>query len=631
MNTESVLVIILGQTRCHSKTYDNINHYLLQPLNADLAICIGIENNYDYNNPFYKNSKYKFTIKEPDDWGTYYDEIYNTISQNNNINIKWRDLLQIGDQWLGGIRDTKHQHPGSAGILIALRWFLLEMIKKKNLTNKYTRFIITRSDFIYTLPHPSLQILDSKYIWIPNGEHYGGYTDRHVVISNSNIKYYLNIIEHILTNSTMYEELLKVNTWNLEQIIKLHLHLQNKTSLIRHFPYIMYSIKINMSETSLHTNAGILHNGIYIKYETEFESAIYHLNKYIYLYCDIYKYDKLYYVKYGHMTDLHSIKFNDINKFYKIINTNHIDWSVHSINKLPYLLCNYKLYLFNLNNFRIRYYLGSLNDINNLNLDNYKTFDNLLYNIDSWETLFADKLKQLLVDNSYYDKRFKFNYTFGDINEYTNNYSFVKNRKIGDTKSIVLYSLQVYNNNIFYYLSDIPYEQKFNKVCWRGKTTGSKSNSANRFNLVSKYFHSSSIIDVGFSEIVQGQDAYKKYIKTKLSIDNLLQYKYLISVEGNDVDTDLNWKLASNSLVMMARPRFSSWFMEDMLIPNYHYLLLKDDFSDLLEKIEWCNDHQPQVQKIIKHANTFVEMFKNYELEYEIEKEVLRLYFEKII
>ena len=46
----------------------------------------------------------------------------------------------------------------------------------------------------------------------------------------------------------------------------------------------MYSIKINMSETSLHVNAGILHNGIYIKYETEFESAVYHLNKYIYMY-----------------------------------------------------------------------------------------------------------------------------------------------------------------------------------------------------------------------------------------------------------------------------------------------------------------------------------------------------------
>ena len=30
----------------------------------------------------------------------------------------------------------------------------------------------------------------------------------------------------------------------------------------------------------------------------------------------------------------------------------------------------------------------------------------------------------------------------------------------------------------------------------------------------------------------------------------------------------------SNSLILMAKPNAFSWLMEDMLIPNYHYILL---------------------------------------------------------
>ena len=34
----------------------------------------------------------------------------------------------------------------------------------------------------------------------------------------------------------------------------------------------------------------------------------------------------------------------------------------------------------------------------------------------------------------------------------------------------------------------------------------------------------------------------------------------------------------------MPRPTITSWLMETTLIPNFHYILLKDDFSDLHSK-----------------------------------------------
>ena len=34
----------------------------------------------------------------------------------------------------------------------------------------------------------------------------------------------------------------------------------------------------------------------------------------------------------------------------------------------------------------------------------------------------------------------------------------------------------------------------------------------------------------------------------------------------------------------MHKPKITSWFMEDKLISNYHYIEIKDDFSDLIDK-----------------------------------------------
>ena len=80
----------------------------------------------------------------------------------------------------------------------------------------------------------------------------------------------------------------------------------------------------------------------------------------------------------------------------------------------------------------------------------------------------------------------------------------------------------------------------------------------------------------------------------------------------------------------MAKPTVSSWLMETTLIPNYHYVLLKDDFSDLEEKFEWCEKNQDKCKQIIKNANTFMNQFICDTKEKNLEKKVLNLYFSKI-
>ena len=114
-----------------------------------------------------------------------------------------------------------------------------------------------------------------------------------------------------------------------------------------------------------------------------------------------------------------------------------------------------------------------------------------------------------------------------------------------------------------------------------------------------------------------------------MSVEEMLKYKFIISVEGNDKDSGLNWKLNSNSLVLMPKPTISSWLMESELIPNYHYILLKDDFSDLRSKYWWCRKNTEKCKEIIKNANNFMKRFSNNEKEEEIEKKVINEYFKR--
>ena len=72
---------------------------------------------------------------------------------------------------------------------------------------------------------------------------------------------------------------------------------------------------------------------------------------------------------------------------------------------------------------------------------------------------------------------------------------------------------------------------------------------------------------------------------SKMSTEELLQYRYLIAVDGNDVGTGLKWMLYSNSVVFLPNPRVETIFGEGFLIPWVHYIPLQDDFMDLPAKI----------------------------------------------
>jgi len=188
--------------------------------------------------------------------------------------LHWREFLKIQDQFLGGI---KGGHPGSAGILLFFRWFLLKNLIEQGLLEKYDRFVITRSDYLYKLPHPKVDRMNSNCIWIPNAEHYGGYTYRHAILSKTTIVPYLNILNCLFERSNNYFMKMKSYTeWNLEKLIRFHLEENKIDHLVREFPYVMYTVRSPTGSTRWEKGTFSKELGYCIKYPSEFDKSEYY-------------------------------------------------------------------------------------------------------------------------------------------------------------------------------------------------------------------------------------------------------------------------------------------------------------------------------------------------------------------
>lgn len=118
-----------------------------------------------------------------------------------------------------------------------------------------------------------------------------------------------------------------------------------------------------------------------------------------------------------------------------------------------------------------------------------------------------------------------------------------------------------------------------------------------------------------------------QWMMPKKTIQEHLDYKFIMALEGNDVASNLKWVMSSNSIAVMTRPTCETWFMEGTLIPDYHYIEVKEDFSDLPEKLQYYIDHPQKAKEILNHAHEYVKQFQDKEREELISLLVLDKYF----
>ena len=85
------------------------------------------------------------------------------------------------------------------------------------------------------------------------------------------------------------------------------------------------------------------------------------------------------------------------------------------------------------------------------------------------------------------------------------------------------------------------------------------------------------------------------------------QYKYIIHVDGNVNAYRLLTTMMTGSLIIRVDGPYVSW-VDQLIKPNVHYILVKPDLSDLLQKIKWCEMSPKSAQKIAKAGYEFAKL-----------------------
>jgi hypothetical protein len=231
-----------------------------------------------------------------------------------------------------------------------------------------------------------------------------------------------------------------------------------------------------------------------------------------------------------------------------------------------------------------------------------------VYFYDTWEYL------------RYFDKRYRFNYVFGDVTHIPSQPSFVKSRPItDDNMNSVVLKLNKIRHFIFVH-DRLGYRDKKDCAIFRGSLTGKPK----RISFFEQYFNHP-LCDLGTHS--RGNALPDEWKKKKISIYEQLKYKFVFALEGNDVASNLKWIMSSNSVAVMPEPTYETWFMEGRLIPNYHYIKIERDFSDLEDRLKYYIQNPDKAEEIIRNANEYVKQMLDEKREHLISLLVLDRYF----
>ncbi len=203
----------------------------------------------------------------------------------------------------------------------------------------------------------------------------------------------------------------------------------------------------------------------------------------------------------------------------------------------------------------------------------------------------------------WFNTSFRFSLFSGDIAEVPSSPMLVKARPIdvtdGNANSVILNLNKVRH---FIFVKDkLKFKDKKPIAVFRGKI----KDKPKRIEFFEKYFGVPGF-DLGETNKSRAKEEWGRPVMT---ISEQLKYRYILSIEGNDVASNLKWIMSSNSIVVQPKPKIETWFQEGLLQGGVHYIEIKDDYSDVQEKLAWYEAHPEECERIIQNAHAFVERF----------------------
>ncbi|KAJ7772850.1 glycosyl transferase family 90-domain-containing protein [Mycena maculata] len=168
--------------------------------------------------------------------------------------------------------------------------------------------------------------------------------------------------------------------------------------------------------------------------------------------------------------------------------------------------------------------------------------------------------------------------------------------------------------------NDIAWENKTSKLYWRGASTGGRIYGDNyrafpRFRLVELGRNHSELIDARMTTFAGThctEDCDAAAIEAEYDIEGpaapkeaVYGFKYLLDVDGDAFSGRFLGLLRSGSLVFKSTA-FEEYFT-DWLRPFEHYIPVRPDLGDLVDKVQWARDNEAEARAIQEQGMQFAE------------------------
>lgn len=159
--------------------------------------------------------------------------------------------------------------------------------------------------------------------------------------------------------------------------------------------------------------------------------------------------------------------------------------------------------------------------------------------------------------------------------------------------------------NIRLISQNLSWDEKKNHALWRGSLT--KQIRLKLCQIASEhpeYLNAKINVKVDDQEL-QNDLEKQGLFGERVSWNEFLTYKYLPTVDGVCCAAPaLQWRLFSHSVALKQESEEIQWFYR-ALVPYSHYIPVKNDLSDLIEKIQWAKTHDSLCKEMADRAFEF--------------------------
>jgi nucleoside-diphosphate-sugar epimerase len=278
-NRSRVLVVVNGQPRGGELAWKSLHKHLLLPNNAHLATYLTPVGQHTNRSMLEGMAQWAWRVPEPadGDWGVWMDKAAALCPHSNSPQLHWSELClqnKTRSHWAGGFSKCPH-HPTKSGLLLVYRWLISQKIMQFNLHKQYDYIIYSRADYLHLCDRHVLQDTQTPpSVWLPDGERYGGYTDRFLEGPSPVLLRAINITQELVCSVQRYEPVVR-RAFNTETLQAQLWHAMGVSIKVQ--PFTMFTVRAAGDPTSWST--GSTHKDLTafdlaVKYKEEMEQAV---------------------------------------------------------------------------------------------------------------------------------------------------------------------------------------------------------------------------------------------------------------------------------------------------------------------------------------------------------------------